>query len=294
MTQNTKSIIYIAGAGRSGSTLLDIALGCHPNAFSAGELDNLFRGIKNEEYCSCHNKIHSCKFWSIIFEEWKDKMITSPEEYEMFRKTFLRNKATIIFLYQLRFGGTRMSNFISDMELLYDIIFKYSKKSIIIDSSKVAHKILILRRTKFQLKVVHLKRDFLGVLGANNKVLKKNIKNGIELDILPQKTSYVFITWFLDNILSYFFTLGNRKIKVDFRDITSKFQDTIQMIYGKILITEYKEIIKNRGPFSAPHMTAGNRLRMNSDIYIREYQPSRLNNLRPRQIILAKFIDFFF
>jgi hypothetical protein len=46
-------VFYIASAGRSGSTLLDIILGNSKEVFSCGELTNLFSSCHlNNEYCS--------------------------------------------------------------------------------------------------------------------------------------------------------------------------------------------------------------------------------------------------
>ena len=44
------TIIYIAGYGRSGSTVLDIMLGDHPRIFSGGELTYLFDDYKRARH----------------------------------------------------------------------------------------------------------------------------------------------------------------------------------------------------------------------------------------------------
>lgn len=46
-------IVYIAGTGRSGSTLLDMLLSSHPLAFGAGELSAVFVEWAEGGLCTC-------------------------------------------------------------------------------------------------------------------------------------------------------------------------------------------------------------------------------------------------
>ena len=67
---NTPGIIYIGGYGRSGSTVLDIVLGDHPELHSLGEFQNFFNifhdpGMK----CPCGQAYAACPEWSRVAEE---------------------------------------------------------------------------------------------------------------------------------------------------------------------------------------------------------------------------------
>lgn len=61
-------IIYIAGAMRSGSTLLGRLLGSIPGAFHAGELHNLWYELTVDGRCSCRSPIRICPFWSGVLD----------------------------------------------------------------------------------------------------------------------------------------------------------------------------------------------------------------------------------
>ena len=62
---------YIAGYGRSGSTLFDIVLGEHPQIFGAGELANLSRRVwTDNEYCSCGAVVRECPFWTEVVDRF--------------------------------------------------------------------------------------------------------------------------------------------------------------------------------------------------------------------------------
>jgi hypothetical protein len=64
----TVTLIYIAGYGRSGSTLLDILLGSGPGCFGAGEFSSLFTLLhnRNEALCACGEVLRSCEVWSAV------------------------------------------------------------------------------------------------------------------------------------------------------------------------------------------------------------------------------------
>jgi hypothetical protein len=57
------TVLYIAGIGRSGSTLLDTLLGNHPEMFGAGELTHLFDDVASSRTCSCGRSYDACDFW---------------------------------------------------------------------------------------------------------------------------------------------------------------------------------------------------------------------------------------
>jgi len=58
-------IVYIAGAGHSGSTLLDVVLGNHPAIVSVGELSYVFHDWERPtRRCSCGRRHQECTLWS--------------------------------------------------------------------------------------------------------------------------------------------------------------------------------------------------------------------------------------
>lgn len=67
--------IYIAGRGHSGSTLLTILLGRHPQIASVGELANLSLQCFRDEntrwtgLCSCGQRPFDCPIWSCALED---------------------------------------------------------------------------------------------------------------------------------------------------------------------------------------------------------------------------------
>jgi len=58
--------IYIGGYSRSGSTLLDILLGSHPEMVGTGELTYLFDDYRDDRLCTCGVPYRQCPFWQDV------------------------------------------------------------------------------------------------------------------------------------------------------------------------------------------------------------------------------------
>ena len=63
--------VYIVGAGRSGSTLLELLLGGHPRMVATGEFEKFSlqfaRGSRGK--CSCGQSPDACSFWIKVADE---------------------------------------------------------------------------------------------------------------------------------------------------------------------------------------------------------------------------------
>jgi hypothetical protein len=62
-----KRLLFISGAGRCGSTLLDMALASASPFWSLGEARQLFRwGVAFNEICECGAQFRSCPYWRSV------------------------------------------------------------------------------------------------------------------------------------------------------------------------------------------------------------------------------------
>src|SRR6266571_3275615 len=63
------TVLFIAGASRSGSTMLDLLLGELDGYVAAGELRNLWgHGLLDGWRCGCGEPVKSCPFWRSVLE----------------------------------------------------------------------------------------------------------------------------------------------------------------------------------------------------------------------------------
>src|SRR5687768_11029927 len=63
-------ILYIAGYGRCGSTILDIILNGHPEITGDGEVTFLLDDWANSSrHCACGTPYDKCDFWKGLFSD---------------------------------------------------------------------------------------------------------------------------------------------------------------------------------------------------------------------------------
>lgn len=61
------TVVFLAGLGRSGSTLLERVLGETPGVTALGEVMHLWdRGLVRHELCACERPFPECPFWSEV------------------------------------------------------------------------------------------------------------------------------------------------------------------------------------------------------------------------------------
>src|SRR6266550_3928756 len=80
-------VVYIAGSGRSGSTLLERALGEIPGFVNVGELIDLYRRVaEHGERCGCGQEFAECPFWSQVGERaaggWQEQKLAAPRDLQ--------------------------------------------------------------------------------------------------------------------------------------------------------------------------------------------------------------------
>lgn len=176
-----KRIVYILAASHSGSTLLAMMLGSHPEICTVGELK--LTSLENvERYrCSCLEFIRNCPFWEGIRMDM-EKMgypfdITNPgtnfrEGATPYVRTLLDplHRGPVLELVRnatLKLSPSwrkRLPMIQSRNAALVSCICKQAGKNVVVDSSKVGIRLKFLLRNKsFDVKVIRLIRDGRGV-----------------------------------------------------------------------------------------------------------------------------------
>ena len=271
-TQKVK-VIYIAGYGRSGTTLLSIALEQHKDVFGAGEIHELTRNAwRQNAFCSCGEPLQSCSFWSAVAKTWgKDDPAEFLEDYRR-RQGRFESLHALAALPLLETAGD-FSAFADETGRLFDIIASKSGKKVIVDSSKLPGRAASLARmASIDLFVVHLIRDGRGVAWSMMKAYKPDLKAGLQREIKPKSVYRTGLRWAMLN-------LGAERLKnivgpqrylrlryEDFvRDPESALRRIGEMVEGLDLAPIGKAI--HGGAAARPvHQIAGNRLRMNETI----------------------------
>jgi len=161
-------VIYIAGSGRSGSTLFERLLGQQPGCVNIGELIELFRKVSvTGERCGCGEPFEQCPFWDrvgqLAFGGWDVEtmqQVADAQRQVGRQRHFPRlvaARTSGALSSQLATLGDRYAR-------LYRAVREVSGAAVVIDASKwPAHGLALARSGAVDLRVVHLVRDVRGV-----------------------------------------------------------------------------------------------------------------------------------
>jgi hypothetical protein len=158
-------ILFIAGAGRSGSTILDNTLGQFPGLVTAGEVRYVWeRGLIENRLCGCGERFRDCPFWTGVVKG----AFGDPPDVDPRRMMALQQRGTRIRHLPLLLGGQagrralarRMPGYVDALARLYGSIATSAGARVVVDSSKLPAYGRILESVPgVELYVVHLVRD---------------------------------------------------------------------------------------------------------------------------------------
>lgn len=174
-------LIYLLAPSHSGSTLLAMLLGSHPDVCTVGELKATSLGDPKLYRCSCRRLISECEFWKKISREMKSRGV----EFSVASAgTDIRTNASpyVAKLLQPLHRGVLLEK-IRDLALLlspnwrknYPVIqarnlafiqsvSEVTGKRIIVDSSKIGIRLkYLLRIPEIDVRVIRVVRDGRGV-----------------------------------------------------------------------------------------------------------------------------------
>lgn len=160
------TVIYIAGCGRSGSTLMMRLLAKHAEGVAVGELFHLWNnGYKRNFVCGCGVRFSECPFWTAVTRKafGCDQADVDAERMRRLQQRVHGPQA----LLPLRFRFLRSRAYRRELEeyteilsRLYTAIAETANTDVVVDSSKspqLARMLCALRNARVH--VVHLVRD---------------------------------------------------------------------------------------------------------------------------------------
>jgi hypothetical protein len=272
---NRTKVIYIAGYGRSGTTLMSIALGNHPKILGAGEISELARNAwAQNAYCSCGAGLQQCEFWNATTNNWLQGDIAAKiSDYKKYQ-IYFENELTIRGVALGVLLGRKFKAYAEKTESLYREIARQSGQDVIVDSSKVPSRAMALARMQgIDLYIVHMVRDGRGVAWSLMKSYKKDMKAGLQRDIVPKSPIRTGLRWSMVNMAAEKLKSavgGDRYLRVRYEDFVTNPVETMDAI-GKLTGLNLSDVGHNLqvgGAVKPQHQLAGNRLRMSSSIKV--------------------------
>lgn len=273
-----RKVIYVTGYGRSGSTLLDIALGSHPRIFGAGELTALARHVwENGEYCACGAQVRNCGFWQQVVAGWT---VGAVDQEQTLRGIANRQRRLEGLMSWRRLASKRftpwLTGHLEQLGRLFDgIAAQFGVDDpIIVDSSKLPGRGFVLAATPgIQLYVVHLVRDARGVAWSLSKPHSRSIEQGVQRDLHPKPAAYVALRWSVVNLAAELLRARAGKgqsMRIRYEDFVADPAAALQDI-AEMCGAEWNEAADAaaRSPLNPAHQVAGSRHRTSRDLQIR-------------------------
>lgn len=161
MHEKTK-VLYVAGSGRSGSTVLGNVLGEIEGFFSAGELVYIWDRLVNDGACSCGTRFRECPVWRPVL----DSAFGGPEKVDADAMRRVQRTSTRPRHIPLMLAGRRLlesrwrEEYKNNLGRLYRAILETTGDRIVVDSSKLPlYGYVLETMPEIEFYVVHLVRD---------------------------------------------------------------------------------------------------------------------------------------
>lgn len=238
-------IFTITSLSHSGSTVFSMALACHQQLVSVGEVFQILRDDPNKwlhdaaHNCSCGKHASECEFWGPVLRSLKalprtdDKYAHIPKAYEIVADQF-----SAIF----------------------------GKEKYMVDTSKGLHHIRAIEKTaNLMNEAILLMRDVRAYACSQTRLTSKQNRKGLK----KIKTHY----WF--QILKWYF--GNRKrqkllneLNIDYKSVgydqfCFNIDKTLAAIYAKADLTEHAQC--DSLAQSQHHVLFGNPMRLSTEAH---------------------------
>lgn len=163
-TDEPVRVLYVAGSGRSGSTVMSTLFGQLPGAFAAGELRYLWeRGVQHNHLCGCGRPFSECPVWSAVMKRVRDEP-AAGDEAAIGRRLLRRLRILRLpLLLGRRALGLPAVPFHADdahITRLYHALAHETGAAVIIDSSKLPpYGLLLSQLPGVEVSILHVVRD---------------------------------------------------------------------------------------------------------------------------------------
>ena len=229
--------LYIGGAGRSGSTLLEMILGNVPGFFSVGEVRFFWQYILRDDImCGCGEMLRQCPFWKDV----TSRLAANHIDFE--RLAILNHKLNrtrnLPRITRTSFIGAanQWRELVSATKLLYQEIENATGNLILVDSSKVPSQFAILRQAQsVDLRLLHLVRDGRAVAYSWNKRQKAElaIKGGGAM--MPRHSMFrSMLTWSFENSMTLMMSHHASSSVLRYEDFVQNPYEQIALVLGDL------------------------------------------------------------
>lgn len=273
MDDNRVNIIYLMGAGRSGTTILASLLGASKDILTIGEMHQFLEHIVYDKNCSCGKSLEKCEFWTTIVSDYYEKDISELKKMDDYMVAIESHSKIPLSFFKSNDEHVKFH------EDFYARITKLKPSKYYLDSAKFISRVLQLRKSdKLNVKIIYLVRDVRGVINSFAKNVQTQ-KNPISTIIYYTmiNTAAQIVKW----------TYPKEILKLKYEDFIENSTDTLDKIERFINtdLTDVKYVITHEKYIDMPHIIGGNRLKSKSKIKLRKDLAWKTNISRRKQVL---------
>ena len=286
-------VLYFAGSGRSGSTILNIILGNHQDVFGGGELQNMRRVYNKDKICSCGATVVDCDFWSSVVKDWYSKV--GEQDIDSGLKRWPENEGVFSFkpwmkmIFSFGLKGKNFQKYLESTAIFYKAIQKHSNKKVMVDISKNPLRAWALEKNpNVDLRMVHLVRD--------GRAVTWSLKRTAERQSRKRPTWRAALFWVVVNRMTNFVrskVVHNTVVR--YEDLVERPAELLHQI-GSMADIDFSEIIEKieaQDDFHINHVMAGNGIRKGNTIKFQATNSkSWMEKLTPGNKRLFKFLSY--
>jgi hypothetical protein len=176
-------VLFLGGLGRSGTTVLERALGALPGVCPLGEVTHLWRrDLVANERCGCGSRFDACEFWQLVGKHAFDGWHTIDLARVLRLQETVERTRHIPRLATARPGPDGPVAEYADLYArIYRAAAEITGASVVVDSSKHSALAYCLRwATGVEVRVAHVVRDARGVAYSWTKTVTRPESDGRE------------------------------------------------------------------------------------------------------------------
>ena len=280
----TARVLYIAGWGRSGSTILDNVLGQVDGFFSAGELMFLWkRGLIEGRLCGCGTPVRDCDVWSRVLDRAFPGGVDAHELLRLEGRG-ARTRHLPLHLAHLEPGTAEYRRSLGS---LYRAIQAETGCRVIVDSSKSPSYGRVLAGVDgLDVRVVHLVRDPRAVAYSwvRKKMQRDDPRRVRSMHSHGPAMSSFYWNLLNESTRALWKSDGGRHLLVRYEDFVARPQETIDEI------VRFADEIPSRLPWTAEgelalehtHTVSGNPSRFDHGTVALRADVEWQRSMRPR------------
>jgi hypothetical protein len=275
------TVVYLAGYGRSGSTVLDLLLGASGGAVAVGELFMFFRPDETQG-CSCGKPVGECPFWRDVRAKYEELLGEKDAAQDLglaFRSRVEGLFAPLAGLFAGKLRGEYARHQRALVQAIAEVKGPVSGQPRVVDSSKTAVEVAwrpaALARCGLSVKMIHLVRDGRGVMNSVLRGCNRKLERGDADPSLSFPQLRSVIGWSLANFAAWVqgWRLGpGNTLRVSYEDLTADPAGELSRI-GAFLGLDLAAVIERlarREVIPPAHSISGNRLRHTGVVEVRE------------------------